>query len=152
FAELCAALEQQPFFTLDTEFIRERTYYPVLALVQVSWTGQEPLLIDPLAIQNWQPFHRVLERADIRKVFHAGRQDLEIFFYQIGRMPKNLFDTQIAASMCGYGDQISYSSLVAKVLGVQLSKGSSYTNWLQRPLAEDQLRYARDDVRYLPQL
>lgn len=151
-AELCRAVQDQPFFTFDTEFIRERTYFPILALVQVSWQDQEPILIDPLLIQNWQPFHDVLLNDQIVKVFHAGRQDLEIFYEQMKQMPRNLFDTQIAASLTGLGDQVGYSVLVNKLLKVQLSKGSSFTNWLHRPLTESQLRYARDDVAYLPQM
>ena len=146
---MCEDMAAQPFVVMDTEFIRERTYYPVLALVQVAWEGQEPLLIDPLEITDWQPFHDVLLNTRVVKVFHAGRQDLEIFYYQMNAMPANVFDTQVAASMCGLGDQLGYGVLVAKLLGVQLAKGSSYTNWLQRPLTGTQLRYARDDVHYL---
>ncbi len=150
FELFCRKMNKRPYIALDTEFIRERTYFPILALIQVSWKGQDPVLIDPLKIKNWAPFHKILKDPDICKIFHAGRQDLEIFYYQMGEVPENLFDTQIAASMCGYGDQIGYAGLVARILGIQLSKGSSYTNWLQRPLTESQLKYARDDVRYLP--
>lgn len=148
--EICKQMEEHPFIALDTEFIRERTYYPILALVQVSFPGQEPLLIDPLEIDDWSAFHQILLNPNICKVFHAGRQDLEIFYHQMNAMPVNIFDTQIAASMCGYGDQIGYGGLVSKLLRVHLSKGSSYTNWLQRPLTKAQLSYARDDVLYLP--
>ena len=150
--ELGQKLANLDFFTLDTEFIREKTYYPILALVQVSWHGQGPILIDPLEISDWSPFHDALLNPSICKVFHAGRQDLEIFHHQMQAMPQNLFDTQIVASMCGYGEQIGYSGLVAKVLGVHLTKGNSYSNWLQRPLTAAQLNYARDDVKYLPEL
>jgi len=152
FHALCGKLQGQPYIVLDTEFIRERTYYPVLALLQIAWRGQAPILADPLKIDDWEPFHEVLRNPSIRKVLHAGRQDVEIFFYQMNAMPENLFDTQIAAAMCGFGDQIGYSALVSKLLGVQLAKGSSYTNWLQRPLTKAQLRYAREDVEYLPDL
>lgn len=151
-AELCRAIKDQPFFTFDTEFIRERTYYPILALVQVSWQDQDPILIDPLTIQDWKPFHELLLDENIVKVFHAGRQDLEIFYEQMKQMPLNLFDTQIAASLTGLGDQVGYSVLVNKLLKVHLAKGSSFTNWLHRPLTESQLRYARDDVAYLPEM
>ncbi len=151
-AEMCEEASKQPFIAFDTEFIRERTYYPILALVQVSWLDRTPVLIDPLPISDWSPFHRILANPDIVKVFHAGRQDLEIFYHQMGELPQNLFDTQIAASMCGLGDQIGYSGLVERLVGVQLVKGSSYTNWLQRPLSEAQLKYAADDVLYLPAL
>ena len=146
--ELCHEIQGQAYITFDTEFIRERTYYPVLALVQVSWAGQPPVLIDPLHITDWKPFHEILKNSSICKVFHAGRQDLEIFYNQMQCLPENLFDTQIAAAMCGLGEQIGYSALVSKLLGVQLAKGNSYTNWLKRPLTEAQLSYARDDVLY----
>ncbi len=148
--KLCEEMNQQAFVALDTEFIRERTYFPILALLQFSWKGRPPILVDPLEIDDWEPLHEVLKNPEVTKLFHAGRQDLEIFFHQMGEVPVNLFDTQIAASMCGYGDQIGYGSLVSRLLGVQLAKGSSYTNWLQRPLTESQLKYARDDVLYLP--
>lgn len=151
-AEMCRAIKDQPFFTFDTEFIRERTYFPILALVQVSWQDQEPILIDPLTITDWAPFHDLLLDENIVKVFHAGRQDLEIFYEQMKEMPRNLFDTQIAASLTGLGDQVGYSVLVNKLLKVHLAKGSSFTNWLHRPLTESQLRYARDDVAYLPEI
>lgn len=148
-AAICAEAAQQPYVVLDTEFIRERTYYPILALVQMAWRDQDPVLIDPLQIKDWAPFHALLKNPEVRKIFHAGRQDVEIFYYQMNAMPENIFDTQIAASMCGYGDQIGYSALVARLLGKNLEKGSSFTNWLQRPLTNSQLKYARDDVLYL---
>jgi len=151
-ASLCDAMVGQPYFTFDTEFIRERTYFPALALIQVSWEGQDPVLIDPLTITNWSPFHALLADPDMVKVLHAGRQDLEIFYYQMETVPEPVFDTQIAASFCGLGDQISYSGLVQKLLGVHIPKGDSFTNWLQRPLTKDQIRYAQDDVRYLPEV
>ncbi len=152
FQEICREIGRHPFLALDTEFIREKTYYPVLALLQLGWPGRESILVDPLRISDWAPFHEVLRNPDIIKIFHAGRQDLEIFYYQMEEMPANCFDTQIAASMCGYGEQIAYAGLVSKLLGVEIFKGSSYTNWLKRPLTEAQLRYAREDVKYLPQL
>ena len=152
FQQLCRNMQSQPFITLDTEFIREKTYYPVLALVQLRWPGQDPILVDPLNITDWSPFHEVLRNPNIVKVLHASRQDIEIFFYQMNEMPRAVFDTQVAAALCGYGEQIGYSSLVSKLLNKQLSKGSSYTNWLQRPLTKAQLEYARNDVRYLPEI
>ena len=148
--DLCAAMAGQPFVAMDTEFIRERTYWPILALVQVSWPGQDPVLIDPLPIEDWEPLHVIMRNPGIRKVFHSARQDLEIFYQQMKEMPAGIFDTQIAASMCGFGDQISYSALVNRLLDVMLPKGNSFTNWLQRPLTAEQIRYARDDVLYLP--
>jgi ribonuclease D len=150
--DLCEEASRQTSIALDTEFIRERTFFPILALVQIGWKEREPVLIDPLTIDDWAPFHDLLTNPNICKLFHSGRQDLEIFYNQMGRLPENMFDTQIAASMCGLGDQIGYSALVERLLGVHLAKGSSYTNWLQRPLTSNQLRYARDDVRYLPEV
>lgn len=151
-ATLCQAMAGQAYFTFDTEFIRERTYFPALALIQVSWDGQDPVLIDPLTITDWSPFHQLLGDPNMVKVLHAGRQDLEIFYYQMKAVPAPVFDTQIAASFCGLGDQISYSGLVQKLIGVHVPKGDSFTNWLQRPLTGDQIRYAQDDVRYLPEV
>lgn len=146
----CEKMAEQRYITLDTEFIREKTYFPIPALIQFSWQGQDPLLIDPVTISDWEPFRKILANPDIVKILHAGRQDLEIFFHEMKVMAQNVFDTQIAASMLGLGDQISYAALINKLLGVNVPKGDSFTNWLQRPLSEDQLRYARNDVRYLP--
>lgn len=152
FHEVCREIRRHPFLALDTEFIREKTYFPVLALLQLGWPGRESVLVDPLRISDWAPFHEILRDPDITKIFHAGRQDLEIFYYQMEEIPSNCFDTQIAASMCGFGEQIAYAGLVSKVLDVVIFKGSSYTNWLKRPLTDAQLRYAREDVKYLPEL
>jgi len=149
FEELCCLCEKQPFLAIDTEFIRERTFYPKLALVQIAWPDSEPILIDPLEISDWSPLHRILMNEDIIKVFHAGRQDIEIFYLQMGTIPVNIYDTQIAASFLGHGEQIGYGNLVLKILGLEIQKGDSYTNWLKRPLTANQISYARNDVLYL---
>ena len=148
-AELSWVLKTQPFFALDTEFIGERTYWAKLALVQVSYPGIRAILIDPLCINNWEPFHAVLRDPDIIKVFHSGRQDVEIFCHQMGQAPRNVYDTQVAASLCGYGAQIGYGDLVMRIVGCRLDKNDTYSDWLQRPLTSDQLAYARNDVRFL---
>jgi len=152
FHKLCIEIEAHQLLAIDTEFIRERTYYPRLALIQVAFGDSGPILIDPLTIDDWEPFHRILADESTVKILHAARQDLEIFYYQSGQMPQNVFDTQIAASMCGLGEQLGYAGLVQKTLDVRLAKGHSYTNWLQRPLSKAQERYAREDVRYLETL
>jgi len=149
FEQLCEDLNQQPFLAIDTEFIRERTFYPQLALVQIAGSDAEPILIDPLEISNWQPLHDLLLNPEIVKVFHAGRQDIEIFFNQMDTLPVNIYDTQIGAAFLGFGEQVGYGNLVQKVLGVEIQKGDSYTNWLKRPLTESQISYARNDVYYL---
>ncbi|PIE02616.1 MAG: ribonuclease D [Acidobacteria bacterium] len=149
FDALCRECEKQPYLAIDTEFIRERSFFPQLALLQIAWPGSAPMLIDPLKIDNWKPLHKILLNPNMTKIFHAGRQDIEIFFLQMGTIPTNLFDTQIAASFMGYGEQIGYGGLVQRMLGVELQKGDSYTNWLKRPLTESQIAYARNDVLYL---
>ncbi|MCB1042497.1 MAG: ribonuclease D [Acidobacteria bacterium] len=148
-AQLCQQLGQHPHIAIDTEFLRERTYYPALALVQIAYPGSEPILIDPLKVRQWAPFFEIMDNPRIVKILHAGRQDLEIFNLKMGKLPRSVFDTQIAAAMCGLGEQISYGALVQKTLGVQLQKSDGYTDWMQRPLTTKQVAYARDDVRYL---
>lgn len=146
---LCEQIAVHPHFAFDTEFHREKTYYPVLALVQVAYPGSQPILIDPLRINDWEPFHNLLCDADILKILHAGRQDLEIFAKPIGKVPGPVFDTQIAASMCGLGEQMGYAALVQRIFGEQLQKSDGFTDWLRRPLTDKQMAYARNDVRYL---
>lgn len=148
-ADLSARIAAQPMCALDTEFIGERTYWPKLALVQVSYPQGQPVLIDPLQINDWTPFHRVLRDHSIIKIVHGGRQDVDIFFRQMGAVPCQVFDTQIAASLCGFGAQIGYADLVDRIVGRRLEKDNSFTDWLRRPLSSHQLAYARDDVRYL---
>lgn len=146
--DLCARLQKAPWIALDTEFLREKTYYPRLCLVQVA-TSEEVTCIDPLALEDLSPLTALLQDPDILKVLHAGAQDLEIFFHRDGRVPAPVFDTQVAAALLGHGDQIGYGRLIQAVLGVDLEKGHSRTDWSRRPLDPEQLRYAADDVRYL---
>ncbi len=150
-ATLCEELREAPFLAVDTEFERIRTYYPRLCLLQVAST--EALgCIDPLAIEDLSPFWNLLAQPGSTKVLHAGRQDVELFFQCTGSIPAPLFDTQIAAAMLGYDEQIGYASLVEKLLDVHLEKGQTRTDWAQRPLSDAQLAYAADDVRYLVRL
>lgn len=136
---------------LDTEFVRERTYYPRLCLVQVA-TADRLALIDPLAIADPGPLVGLLADARRPKLLHAARQDLEALLPLTGAPLRPVFDTQMAAALLGFPVQIGYADLVRQVLGVELIKGHARTDWAQRPLSPEQLAYARDDVRYLPAL
>ena len=147
---LCAVLSQAPWFTIDTEFLREKTYYPKLCLVQVA-TPDHVACIDPLALDDMTPLLDVIFDSGITKVMHAARQDMEIFYHLRGTVPAPVFDTQIAALLLGLPDQVGYGGLVQELLGVKLHKLHSRTDWSQRPLDEAQLHYAADDVIYLAQ-
>lgn len=149
--QLCAQLEGSPFIAVDTEFVRERTYYPQLALIQVA-NSAVIACIDPLAIDDLTPLKKLLADTRTTKVFHAASQDMEVFYHLFGELPAPLYDTQIAATLQGLGDQIGYAALVQEMLGVELDKSHSRTDWLQRPLSDSQISYAEDDVRYLAQL
>ena len=139
------------WIALDTEFIREKTYYPRLCLIQLA-TVDDLVCIDPLSIQDLSGFFAWLQQPQMLKVFHAAWQDLEIFYHLSGQVPKPLFDTQIAAAVLGLGDQLGYARLVEELLGIQLDKSQSRTDWARRPLSHQQLDYAIDDVRYLRQI
>lgn len=145
-------LVTQRVIAVDTEFLREKTYYAKLCLVQISDEAGEISLIDPLAIDDLSPLKKVMCNPDVLKVFHAGGQDLEIFYQLFEEAVYPIFDTQCAASLLGYRDQIGYGPLVLKELGVQLSKADSFTDWSKRPLTKSQLDYAADDVIYLMQM
>jgi ribonuclease D len=145
----CERAAQFDFVTVDTEFLRETTYWPRLCLVQVA-TDDEAVLIDPLADHlDLKPFFALLANPSVTKVFHAARQDIEIFVKLTGAVPHNIFDTQIAASVCGFGDSASYDSLVRAICKVELDKSSRFTDWSARPLSEKQRLYALADVTYL---
>lgn len=148
-AGFCARATQFDFVTVDTEFLRETTYWPKLCLLQAA-TPDEAILVDPLADGlSLQPFFELLANRKIVKVFHAARQDIEIFVKLSGVVPQNIFDTQIAASVCGFGDSVSYDNLVRSVTGVDLDKSSRFTDWSHRPLTEKQRLYALADVTHL---
>ncbi len=148
-ADFCERASQFEFVTVDTEFLRETTYWPRLCLIQVA-TDDEAVLIDPLAPDiKLAAFFALLANPNVTKVFHAARQDVEIFVKLTGAVPHNIFDTQVAASVCGFGDSASYDSLVRSICKVELDKSSRFTDWSARPLSEKQRTYAIADVTWL---
>lgn len=136
---------------IDTEFLREKTYYAKLCLVQMA-TETETVVIDPFAVRDLKVLVPLMENKSITKLFHAASQDLEIIFREIGVLPTPIFDTQVAAALLGHTQQIGYGSLVHAECGVQLKKIESFTDWSRRPLSDSQLNYAKEDVIYLPKL
>jgi len=148
-AAFCTRAAGFDYVTVDTEFLRETTYWPKLCLLQVA-TEDEAVLIDPLAPGlELAPFFELLANEKVRKVFHAARQDIEIFVKATGKVPVNIFDTQVAASVCGFGDSVSYDNLVRSITNVELDKSSRFTDWSARPLSEKQKVYALADVTHL---
>ncbi len=145
---LCTQLRDHDWLTLDTEFLREKTYRPRLCLLQVA-NPDVVACIDPLALPSLDPLLDLFYDPAFTKVLHAAHQDLEIFFEMRDAVPGPIFDTQIAATLLGQGEQIGYGALVKEVLGLELEKGHARADWCQRPLDEAQLKYAADDVRYL---
>jgi len=132
---------KQKVLAIDTEFIRDNTYYPILSLVQIA--GENfAAAIDPLSNIDMKPIWELLTNENILKVFHSGRQDIEIFLNLTGEIPKPIYDTQIAAMFCGLGDQVGYERLVDRFLGLSINKENQFTNWLQRPLTKSQIDYA----------
>ena len=151
-AAFLAELSSAPYLALDTEFLRDQTYYPKLCLIQVAAPGPDGLegIIDPLAPGlDLAPFYELLKRPDIVKVLHAARQDIEIFYLQGGVLPDPLFDTQVAAMVCGFGDAASYETLARKLAHVEIDKSARFTDWSHRPLSKRQLEYALADVTHL---
>ncbi len=147
--DLCAALSRDGFVTVDTEFLRESTYWSELCLIQIAGETVNGL-IDPLAKGiDLAAFFALMSNPKVLKVFHAARQDVEIFVHRAGTVPHPIFDTQIAAMVCGFGDQVSYEGLVRKLAGAQIDKSSRFTDWSRRPLTEKQLAYALSDVTHL---
>ncbi len=134
---------------IDTEFLREKTYYARLCLLQLA-TDDEVAIVDPFAVNDLHVLVPLLADRDIVKLFHAGGQDLEILYREVGMLPEPIFDTQVAAALLGHTQQIGYGALVHSVCGVNLKKVDSYTDWSRRPLSDSQLEYAADDVVYLP--
>ena len=146
----CASLENQKFITVDTEFLREKTYYPKLCLIQISDEEKNAAAVDVLAEGlDLEPVFALLRDEAILKIFHAGRQDLEIFYQLMEEIPQPIFDTQIAAMVCGYGEQVGYENLIRQTTGHQVDKSSQFTNWSYRPLSEKQITYAIGDVTHL---
>lgn len=144
----CQKIAGTTWMTVDTEFLREKTYHAQLCLIQVA-TDDHIACIDPLTISDLDPLLDLIYSPNIAVVFHAARQDLELFYLLRDALPPNVFDTQLAATVLGYGDQIGYGNLVKKCLNVDLEKAHSRTDWTKRPLDPEQIKYAADDVRYL---
>ena len=145
----CQRAASATFLTVDTEFVREKTYYPLLCLVQVA-SDDEAVAIDPLAPDmDLAPLFALMTETSMPKVFHAAGQDLEIFANLAGTLPSPLFDTQIAAMVCGFGDQVGYERLARSLAGAELDKTARYTDWSRRPLTDTQINYALGDVTHL---
>ncbi|MEP5729781.1 MAG: ribonuclease D [Sulfitobacter sp.] len=155
-AEFCHLAAQHPYVTVDTEFLRERTYYSKLCLVQLAMPGTDDsggVLVDPLADDiSLEPLYELFRNTDVVKVFHAARQDLEIFFVDAKVFPEPLFDTQVAAMVCGFGEQVGYETLVRKICNTGVDKTSRFTDWSRRPLSDAQKKYALADVTHLRQI
>ncbi|MCO5128606.1 MAG: ribonuclease D [Rhodobacteraceae bacterium] len=151
-AQFCEAAKAQPYVTVDTEFLRERTYYSKLCLIQLALPGKtgDAVLVDPLVKDlSLEPLYDLFRHEPTVKVFHAARQDLEIFFVEGKVFPTPLFDTQVAAMVCGFGEQVGYETLVRKIARESLDKTSRFTDWSHRPLSEAQKTYAIADVTHL---
>jgi len=148
-AEACTRLAGHPFVTIDTEFLRESTYFPVLCVIQLAST-KEAVVVDALATgMDLAPFFQLMANERVLKVFHAGRQDIEIVWHRAGLIPHPVFDTQVAAMVLGYGDSISYEQLVQRITGDHLDKSHRFTDWSRRPLSQPQIAYAISDVTHL---
>jgi ribonuclease D len=148
-AEACARFVDVPYIAIDTEFMRDTTYWPKLCLLQAAIPGFA-VAIDPLAPGiDLKPFFDLLARTQSVKVFHAARQDIEIFYHQAGMIPSPLFDTQVAAMVCGFGDAAAYETLVRELAHAQVDKSSRFTDWSRRPLTDKQIDYALSDVTHL---
>lgn len=149
----CEVAKHHPYVTLDTEFLREKTYWSKLCLIQMALSGEngEAVLIDPIENNDLslEPLYDLFRNESVVKVFHAARQDLEIFFVEAKVLPKPLFDTQLAAMVCGFGDQVSYEKLVYKIVKKNLDKSSRFSDWSHRPLSDAQKSYALADVTHL---
>ena len=154
--EICRAAKEHPYVTVDTEFLRERTYFSKLCLVQLALPGSsldDAFLIDPLSRDLClDPLFQLFKNRKVIKVFHASRQDLEIFCLEAGIVPKPLFDTQVAAMVCGFGDQVAYETLVKNITKQPLDKSPRFTDWSRRPLTDAQKAYALADVTHLRQI
>ncbi len=149
--KFCSASSNADWLALDTEFIREKTFYPNLCLIQIA-SEHDLVCIDTLAINDLSSLKKLLYQTSITKIFHSASQDLEIFVNLFDVVPTPMFDTQIAASLLGYGEQVSYAQLVNEICSIELDKSLSRTNWERRPLSNKELKYAIDDVKYLAEI
>ena len=148
-ADVCTRMARHPYVTIDTEFLRESTYYPLLCVTQMA-SPDEAVVVDALADGiDLAPFFTLMTDESVVKVFHAARQDIEIVWNLAGKIPHPIFDTQVAAMVLGYGDSISYDQLVQRITGDTLDKSSRFTDWTRRPLTDAQIAYARSDVTHL---
>lgn len=148
--DFCARLSAGPYLTIDTEFLRDKTYFPRLCLLQMAGPGVDAAAIDPfIEGLDWSPVRELMANVNVLKVFHAARQDLEIFYHLYAVLPTPIYDTQVAAMVCGFGDQVAYNALVRELTGQELEKNAQFTDWSRRPLSPKQIRYALDDVIYL---
>jgi len=150
-AEHCAHWQRLPYVALDTEFMRVDTFYPIAGLLQIG-DGASAFLIDPLSITQWQPLTQLLENPAVIKVLHACSEDLEVLLRLTGSLPAPLFDTQLAAAYLNLGFSMGYSRLVQEVLGIELPKGETRSDWLQRPLSDTQVSYAAEDAVHLAEV
>lgn len=150
-AALCERIKKEPWLALDTEFLREKTYYPKFCLLQIA-TPEWTACIDPLALPNLDNLFEAIYNPSIVKVFHSCRQDLEIFYQLTGKLPEPIFDTQVAAPLLGFQDNPGYAMLVSSLLSINLNKAHTRADWSKRPLTEAQIEYAADDVIYLCQI
>ena len=154
--KFCKEAENHTFVTIDTEFMRERTYYSKLCLIQIALPNDGPedaVLVDPLSPgMNLKPLYRLFKNTSVVKVFHAARQDLEIFWHDAKIFPTPLFDTQVAAMVCGFGEQVGYETLVRQIIKKDVDKSSRFTDWSRRPLTEEQKIYAISDVTHLREI
>ncbi len=148
---LAKNLEGSKILAVDTEFLREKTYYAQLCLLQIN-NGTVAAIVDPLAVKDLSPLIPILRDPDCVKIFHAATQDIDILYHETGVVPSPIFDTQVAASLLGHPLQVGYGPLVRAICDVRLPKADSYTDWSRRPLSNNQLKYALDDVVYLPQV
>jgi ribonuclease D len=145
----CNQVADSPYITVDTEFLRDKTYFPKLCLLQIASLDHDAV-IDPLAPDiKLDPVFKLMQKAKLTKVFHAARQDIEIFYLLSKKIPTPIFDTQVAAAVCGYGESVGYETLVNQVVGAEIDKSSRFTDWSARPLSEKQLAYALSDVTHL---
>jgi len=154
-AAFCTEARNHPYVTVDTEFLRERTYYSKLCLIQIAHPGADDaaVLVDPLAENlSLEPLYDLFRDTSVVKVFHAARQDLEIFYFEAGVFPEPLFDTQVAAMVCGFGEQVGYETLVRRIAKDSVDKSSRFTDWSRRPLTDAQKSYALADVTHLRQI
>lgn len=147
-ADFCDRIRNAGYCAIDTEFVREKTYYPILSLIQIA-SEEYMACIDPLVIDNFEPLVSLIQDPKLVKVFHSPSQDLEILYQQFSLIPQPIFDTQLAAAVLGYDYQIGYADLVYQIIGVKLEKKHTRANWTRRPLSQDEIDYAMDDVRYL---